>query len=105
MANCRVKLLNDVVLQLGLRVNRTTPVGLIDASADVNYNGGEALLKTIRHEELLVAFFQGKPSVSVLNLALCLALKLGGRENVSRAIALLLDAGADMNFEDGKAIL
>jgi len=77
---------------------RTTKL-LVDAGADVNYNRGKAFLQTIRKEELLVEFLKRKPSVSILSTALFHALKLDDPDKVSKTITLLLDAGADVNFE------
>jgi hypothetical protein len=65
----------------------------------------KAFLQTIGKEELLAEFLKGKPSVSTLSTALFPALRLDDPDKVSKTITLLLDAGADVNFEKGKAIL
>ena len=65
----------------------------------------KAFLQTIGKEELLAEFLKGKPSVSTLSTALFPAQRLDDPDKVSKTITLLLDAGADVNFEKGKAIL
>lgn len=76
---------------------------LVEAGAKVDQHLDFAVLRT--DETLLRHLLRGRPSVQAVSETLLLSLNISAKEQKLRMMGLLLDAGANVNFRGGEAIL